>query len=79
MPTMPEILRSQMHEDDKPALGFISPKEAADRIAELEATLGELLDAFNPKPRVSTRLTIWGRAAMVLDGTPDQDDKVNSN
>lgn len=46
---------------------------ARKRIAELEAALRELLDAFNPEPRVSTRLTIWGRAAMALDGTPDQD------
>lgn len=47
--------------------------KAADRIEALEASLRELLDAFNPTPRVSTRLTIWGRAAMALDGTPDQD------
>lgn len=43
------------------------------RIAELETALRELLDAFNPAPRVSTSLTIWGRAAMALDGTPDAD------
>lgn len=48
-------------------------KERDERAARIEASLRELLDAFNPEPRVSTRLTIWGRAAMALDGTPDQD------
>lgn len=43
------------------------------RAGRIEGALRELLDAFNPTPRVSTRLTIWGRAAMTLDGTPDSE------
>lgn len=50
--------------------------QAAARIEQLENALRELLDAFNPEPRISTRLTIWGRAAMALDGTPDADQAI---
>ncbi len=49
-------------------------RERDDRITVLEASLRELLDMFNPAPRISTSLTIWGRAAMALDNTPDEDD-----
>lgn len=40
--------------------------EAAERIEALEAILGELVAAFNPDPRTENPLTIWDRAAAVL-------------
>jgi len=41
--------------------------ERAERNQEaLRAALVELLDAFNPEPRIETELTIWGRAALAL-------------
>lgn len=43
-------------------------KAAADRIAELEAALRELLDIFNPEPRMDDIGLIWGRAARALKG-----------
>lgn len=39
------------------------------RIAELEGALRELLDAFNPEPRVEEPGLIWGRAALALKGS----------
>jgi hypothetical protein len=39
---------------------------AKDRIKELEGALLELLDAFNPEPRMDHPDTIWGRAALAL-------------
>lgn len=42
--------------------------KAADRIADLEAALRELLDAFNPEPRMDDIGLIWGRAAVALKG-----------
>ncbi len=42
--------------------------EAADRIDEIEAALRELLDTFNPEPRMDDVGVIWGRAAAALRG-----------
>ncbi len=42
--------------------------EAADRIDEIEAALRELLDTFNPEPRMDDIGLIWGRAAAALKG-----------
>lgn len=36
------------------------------RIAELETALRELLDTFNPEPRMDDVGLIWGRAAKAL-------------
>lgn len=45
-----------------------TPGECAARIAELEAALRELLDTFNPGPRMDNIGLIWGRAAKALKG-----------
>jgi hypothetical protein len=45
--------------------------EAAARIETLETALRELLDTFNPEPRMVEPGTIWGRAALALTKPTD--------
>lgn len=51
-----------------PECSALARKVLGPRIAELEAALRELLDTFNPEPRMDDIGLIWGRAAKALNG-----------